>query len=279
MSRRHRTAHRHDDTGHGHGHGSAPPDHTGGRGNAAALEEMARAHGGGHGSGHGGGHHGMHGVHRAVETVEGLHTLGEMAEAAHTGATLAHHGHEAAEVLTGAGPASGATAGLTTAGAVLAPVTIGLGAMEMAEGVESGDGVAVAHGLTGVVSGGATATSLVAGGMGSAGVAGAAATVAPVAAAAGGGLAAGRAMDEAARESGAVTRTDTVAGRGLDGGTHTEERSLGMSDWLTEQMEDVRSATGSDVLAGLAGIAMLPGVPVAWALDALTDGRSSGHAR
>ena len=53
-----------------------------------------------------------------------------------------------------------------------------------------------------------------------------------------------------------------------------------MSGWLENQMEGVRAATGgSDAAAIAAGVLMLPGTPIAWTLDALTDGASTGQTR
>ena len=122
--------------------------------NAAAVEALT-SHGGGEGH-EGGEHDPLHPVHQVVNGIETAHTALEMAEIAHTGAELGHglslaeHAHEAGEILTGETAMSGAAMGTSALGAVLAPVSIGMGANEIYNGVEHGDAYDIAHGTAGV---------------------------------------------------------------------------------------------------------------------------------
>ncbi|GDX81933.1 hypothetical protein LBMAG42_37440 [Deltaproteobacteria bacterium] len=68
-----------------------------------------------------------------------------------------------------------------------------------------------------------------------------------------------------------------MLGQGLNAQARTQERDLSVSDWLCQEMEDARVATGSDAAAMAVGGVLAIGAPLGWALDAMTDGESSGH--
>ena len=167
------------------------------------------------------------------------------------------------------------------AGAMFGPVQTVLGGAEMVNGIQNIREGNTEEGVHELVSGGCstaggagtTATAL----LGEGAVAPWVAELGPVAAAGGAGFAAGTEADELARESQLVQRSTTVQGQGLTGEGQTQERDLGLSDWLTEEMQEARVATGSDAGALALGGVMAIGAPIGWALDALTDGASSGH--
>lgn len=262
---------------------SAPLDLTGGMGNAA-MQEQLRAHGPGAAQGED-----AHGGNHTTHTIANTALAGELATAALEARHLSHaiHAGEVSMAPTMTQQAIGngvemtrATGGATGAaarglGAVAGPLAMTAGVLELQEAQESWENGeradAVRVGTQGTLStaGGAatTATAI----LGTEAVGGTIAGAGPVAACGVAGMVAGHAMDEASRESGAVTRTVDRVGRGMNAGTTTETESMGMSDWLGAQMDGVREATGSDAAAMAAGILMLPGVPVAWGLHAFDE--------
>lgn len=240
-------------------------------GNAALQEHLREQHSGSHG----GDHDPLHALATAAvlgEATAAAYEMSELAAAGHSWPHASRVGPNLGAASLEAGAESSAFGAVTRAGGVaMGHLAMCVGAMEIAaaqESFEQGDDAEAVHqtiaGELSVLGGlSTTATAL----LGAEAVGVGVASAGPVCAAAGLGLLAGHTADQAADASGLVTRTRQVQDRGLASEPRTEQESLGMSEWLTEQMAEVREETGSDVLAVGAGIAMLAHLPTLWALD------------
>jgi hypothetical protein len=152
----------------------------------------------------------LHGAHNAVDIVA---TGMEAFHAAHEGLTVAQHGAEAAEAFGGITEHGvGSVGGLNLFNAVMAPVSLAMGASEFAEGAKGhGDENDVYHMTHGAVTAGGGALTIGGGIASAAGATGAGAALlsaAPVAGALGAGLWVGHALDNA------LGISDSLAGVG-----------------------------------------------------------------
>jgi hypothetical protein len=141
-------------------------------------------------------------LHTFGSTLEYTHTAAEGVNAALQAATpeaeLFMAAEEEGKYLAGLKTMPGATAGLTAAGAAIAPLSIFLGGREIVEGLHKGAAGAtqVLGGIGTAGSGAATLTSLVAGAAGAPALAGAASIAAPLLGSLAAGVALGHWADE-----------------------------------------------------------------------------------
>ena len=178
----------------------------------------------------------------------------------HTYAELAEH---AQHVETPAAPLFGAFVG---------PLAVAAGLHELHESHEAAE-----HGKqTEAALLGLQGSASVTGGVGAMGGALGAATgtevaigaLGPLATSLGLGLLGGQVMDQAAHDSGAVTREEVRPNRAVDSGKHVHSESLGMSEYLEREVSDARAEHG-DAAAIYQASQLAQVAPIAWGGAAL----------